>query len=497
MSFFYSVNVNSDVGRSPKRCVGRYKEALGHIVENPNATSINQLSSVAKRVRANTFKREVITVEQHHSPDSANPSSNLSQPTPPPSATLLKPASLLWQRSMPILCMLLGAGLVSGGHYLSSNPAPWLNRSAIAQTAPISPDTASTQSLSGEPSANAPSDTANFVSEVVKSTGGAVVRIDASRTVTRSIPRQFSDPALRQFFGNRVPLPPSTQVEEGVGSGFILDKDGHILTNAHVVDGADKVTVTLTDSRTFEGEVLGTDPITDVAVIKIVADDLPTVTLGDSEKLEPGQWAIAIGNPLGLDNTVTVGIVSATGRSSGEVGIPEKRVNFIQTDTAINPGNSGGPLLNAKGEVIGMNTAIIQGAQSIGFAIPINAAQDLAKQLIATGNVEHPYIGIQMTPLTADFKTQINQDPNSGLTLNADKGLFIVQVAPNSPAAAAGLRAGDVITQLGNTPVETVEEIQQWIKAKSVGSKVPVTIERNQSTVTLDVSLGQLPSSRS
>ena len=401
-------------------------------------------------------------------------------------------ASLLWQRSMPILCMLLGAGLVSGGNYLSSNPAPWFNSSAIAQTSPIAPDDVTADKAMGRSS-----DQSNFVSEVVKATGGAVVRIDASRTVTQRIPRQFNDPALRQFFGDRVPFPPSTQIQEGVGSGFILDKDGHILTNAHVVDGADKVTVTLTDSRTFEGEVLGTDPITDVAVIKIVADDLPTVELGDSEKLDPGQWAIAIGNPLGLDNTVTVGIVSATGRSSGEVGIPEKRVNFIQTDTAINPGNSGGPLLNAKGEVIGMNTAIIQGAQSIGFAIPINAVQTLAKQLIATGRVEHPYIGIQMTPLTADFKTQINQDPNSGLTLNTDKGLFIVQVAPNSPAAAAGLRAGDVILELGDKPVETVEEIQQWVNSKSVGSQVPLTVERNQSTIELEVSLGQLPTPRS
>ncbi|MEM9217083.1 MAG: HhoA/HhoB/HtrA family serine endopeptidase [Cyanobacteria bacterium P01_F01_bin.150] len=436
----------------------------------------------------------------HHSPEPHPSSTKSSMNTSmqhSTTATSNKPASLLWQRSMPILCMLLGAGLVSGGNYLANNPAPWFNNSAIAQTSPITPnaETADESSVGQSPDlSSAPS---NFVSDVVKATGGAVVRIDASRTVTQRLPRQFNDPALRRFFGDRIPFPPSTQIQEGVGSGFILDKEGHILTNAHVVDGADKVTVTLTDSRSFEGEVLGSDPITDVAVIKISAEDLPTVKLGDSEKLEPGQWAIAIGNPLGLDNTVTVGIVSATGRSSGEVGIPEKRVNFIQTDTAINPGNSGGPLLNAKGEVIGMNTAIIQGAQSIGFAIPINAVQDLAQQLISSGSVEHPYIGIQMTPLTAEFKAQINQDPNSGLTLNADKGLFIVQVVPNSPAAKAGLRAGDVITKLGDESVETVEEIQQWLKLKSVGSKAPLTLERNQSIIELEVSLGQLPTPRS
>lgn len=403
---------------------------------------------------------------------------------------------------MPLICMLLGAGLVSSGHYLAANPLPW-NELAIAQPpAPTQLPHAtppeldrSTQVDPVVPAVPSPNPT-NFVSDVVKLTGGAVVRIDASRMVASPGfrgTRRFDDPALRQYFGHSVPIPPSTQIREGVGSGFILDEEGHILTNAHVVDGAEQVTVTLTDSRTFEGEVLGTDPVTDIAVIKIVAEDLPTVKLGDSDSLEPGQWAIAIGNPLGLDNTVTVGIVSATGRTSREVGIPEKRVNFVQTDTAINPGNSGGPLLNANGEVIGVNTAIIQDAQSIGFAIPINLAKSIADQLMATGVAEHPYIGIQMTQLTPDFRDQLNRDPSSNLRVRSDRGLFIVQVVPGSPAERAGLKAGDVIIQVGDETVETIESVQQWLALQSVGSAVPLTVERNQATLQLDVVLAPLP----
>lgn len=199
------------------------------------------------------------------------------------------------------------------------------------------------------------------------------MRIDASKTVTSQTPDVFNDPFFRQFFGSELPTPPGKQIERGTGSGFIIGADGRILTNAHVVDGADTVTVTLKDGRTFKGKVLGEDSVTDVAVVKIQANQLPTVALGKSDQLKLGEWAIAIGNPLGLDNTVTTGIISATGRSSSAVGVPDQRVSFIQTDAAINPGNSGGPLLNQRGEVIGMNTAIIQGAQGLGFAIPIDS----------------------------------------------------------------------------------------------------------------------------
>jgi len=231
----------------------------------------------------------------------------------------------------------------------------------------------------------------NFIAEAVSKTGPAVVRIDATRQVVSSVLETMPAPLMR-FFGDRFPR--RERLARGTGSGFLLSRDGNIITNAHVVAGSEVVDVTLKDGRHFAGEVLGIDPVTDVAVVKIAASDLPTVQLGSSADLVPGQWAIAIGNPLGLDNTVTAGIISATGRSSSQVGVPDKRVRFIQTDAAINPGNSGGPLLNARGEVIGMNTAIRTDAQGLGFAIPIETAQRIAAQLFARGEVWHPFLGI-------------------------------------------------------------------------------------------------------
>lgn len=207
----------------------------------------------------------------------------------------------------------------------------------------------------------------NFIADAAEKVGPAVVRIDSSRTLSNRATR----------FRNRV--------VQGVGSGFIIQSDGLILTNAHVVDSADTVTVTLKDGRNYTGQVLGKDELTDVAVVKIQATNLPTVAIGNSDQLKAGEWAIAIGNPLGLDNSVTVGIISATNRSGSDVGAPNRRINFIQTDAAINPGNSGGPLLNQQGQVIGMNTAIIGRAQGLGFAIPINTAQQIARQLITQG----------------------------------------------------------------------------------------------------------------
>ena len=218
---------------------------------------------------------------------------------------------------------------------------------------------------------------ANFIASTAERVGPAVVRINSARTVASSgRPGIFNDPFFREFFGEQgIPEQPRERVERGTGSGFILDANGTILTNAHVVEGADEVTVTFKDGRELRGDVIGEDPLTDVAVIKVEATNLPVVSVGDSDALRPGEWAIAIGNPLGLDNTVTAGIISATGRTSAQIRVPDKRVQFIQTDAAINPGNSGGPLLNERGEVIGVNTAIIGNAQGLGFAIPINRAR--------------------------------------------------------------------------------------------------------------------------
>jgi serine protease Do len=332
----------------------------------------------------------------------------------------------------------------------------------------------------------------NFVTQVVKQVGPAVVRIDASRTIRTQVPEIYRDPFFRQFFGGQLPDIPDRQVQRGTGSGFIFDKQGRIITNAHVVDGADKVNVTLKDGRSFEGKVLGADPLTDVAVIQINANNLPAVSLGNSETLEAGEWAIAIGNPLGLDNTVTTGIISGTGRSSSQVGVADRRVDFIQTDAAINPGNSGGPLLNDRGQVIGINTAIIQNAQGIGFAIPINQAQKIASELIAKGKVDHGYLGIQMASLTPEIKDRLRDSLDFQIS-DTDKGVLIVRVMRNSPAAQVGLKPGDIIETINGQTITSPDAVQQAVEKAGVGANLPVNIRRNGKTNNLNIQIASLP----
>ncbi|BAZ48076.1 peptidase S1 and S6 chymotrypsin/Hap [Nostoc sp. NIES-4103] len=390
--------------------------------------------------------------------------------------------STSWKKAAAsVSLVLLGSGMTLAGGYLAghhqqlSESASNLAVSRVNAAPPL-------------PVATDP----NFVIQVVQKVGPAVVRINSSRTVRSRIPEEFNDPFFRRFFGSQLPEG-RQRVEQGTGSGFIISGDGRILTNAHVVDGADTVTVTLKDGRSFQGKVLGKDELTDVAVVKIQANNLPAVTLGNSDQLQAGEWAIAIGNPLGLDNTVTTGIISATGRSSNQIGAPDKRVEYIQTDAAINPGNSGGPLLNSRGEVIGMNTAIIQGAQGLGFAIPISTAQRISNQLIATGKVQHPYLGIQMVGLTPQLKQNINSDPNSGLSVNEDKGVLVVKVIPNSPAAKAGVRAGDVIKKLNGELVTDANSVQKAVENSQVGSNLRLELSRNGQNVNLAVQPGAFP----
>lgn len=264
-----------------------------------------------------------------------------------------------------------------------------------------------------------------------------------------------------------------------------------------MVDGANRVRVTLKDGRTFEGQVLGQDRLTDVAVVKVNANNLPVVRLGNSDHLRPGEWAIAIGNPLGLDNTVTAGIISATGRSSGDIGVPDKRVGFIQTDAAINPGNSGGPLLNQRGEVIGMNTAIIGGAQGLGFAIPINTAQRIANQLIANGRVDHPFLGIRMANLTPEMQQRLNANPNSPVRVQESSGVLIFQVLPNSPAARAGLQPGDVIRRINGQNITKADQVQQMVESTGIGRTMELEVRRSGQTVTVAVQPAPLPAQAS
>jgi len=384
-----------------------------------------------------------------------------------------------------ITLMLLGSTLtLVGTQVLSRSPNLSTSTQQTSTTVSALPSSATAPLV--------PTSNDSFVSQVVQNVGPAVVRIDASRIVTQQVPDVFNDPFFRRFFGGATPMPQEREVR-GSGSGFIINEEGMILTNAHVIEGTDIVDVTLKDGRTLEGKVLGTDPVTDVAVVKIEGENLPTVKLGNSDTLQPGEWAIAIGNPLGLDNTVTVGIISATGRSSAQVGIPDKRVSFIQTDAAINPGNSGGPLLNQNGEVIGINTAIIQGAQGLGFSIPINTAQNIADQLVSKGQVDHPYLGIQMVTLTPDLQKEINQNPNSGFRISAEQGVLIVQVMPESPAAQAGIRAGDVITEIDGKPMREATEIQQAVQNTQVGSSLNVLIRRGDRSLPLTVRPGVFP----
>ncbi len=336
----------------------------------------------------------------------------------------------------------------------------------------------------------------NFVVKVVQKIGGAVVRIDSSRTVTSRVPDEFNDPFFRRFFGNAIPSEPRQRVERGSGSGFIIDSSGRILTNSHVVDGADAVTVTLKDGRTFDGKVLGEDPVTDVAVIKIDANNLPILALGDSDALQPGEAVIAIGNPLGLNNTVTSGIISATGRSGSDIGASDKRVDYLQTDAAINPGNSGGPLLNDRGQVIGMNTAIIRGAQGLGFAIPINTVQGIAQELIKNGKVDHPYLGIQMVTLTPEIKERINDRGGDRLSVAVDKGVLLIDIVPRSPASLAGLRAGDVIQSINNQPVTTIEEVQKLVETSKINSPLQIQVNRNGQIAPIIVTPAPLPMQR-
>ncbi len=334
------------------------------------------------------------------------------------------------------------------------------------------------------------SDSNNFVTAVVERVEGAVVQVNVSRAMGGDIPA-----ALRPFLGRPQGGSPQS-VLRGIGSGFVIssaNSTGQIITNAHVVDNADMVTVSFQDGRILEGKVLGKDLVTDVAVIEVRGDNLPVVSVGDSDKVRQGQWAIAIGNPLGLQETVTVGVISGTERSSADIGVPDKRVGFIQTDAAINPGNSGGPLLNAQGEVIGVNTAIIRGTQGLGFAIPINTAQSVARQLIATGTVQHPYIGVQMVALTPQVKQFVNQAPNSKIRVEEDNGILVVQVGKGTPAAKAGLRAGDVISEVNQQPMNKVNILQRLVDQVGVNGQLDVTVKRNDLLVALKISPEQLP----
>ena len=395
---------------------------------------------------------------------------------------MMTKSSIIKQATSSLSLVLLGSGIALGGNYLINSPQSFAKEgteSTVEQKTVAQKDNVAIAVPQ------------NYVSSVVNRVGDSVVRIDASRKVATNVPAAFNDPFFRQFFGSQMPNIPNEQIQQGMGSGFVVSSDGLILTNAHVVEGSDRVKVTLKDGQTYEGKVMGTDSLTDVAVIKIEAEELPAVTFADSDSLQPGEWAIAIGNPLGLDNTVTTGIVSATGRTSSQVGVADKLVSFIQTDAAINPGNSGGPLLNAKGEVIGINTAIIQNAQGLGFAIPVNSARDIAEELIAKGKVDHPFLGIQMAAITPELKQELSRQKS--LNVDAEAGILIISVVPDSPADRAGLKSGDIIKSVEGVEMTKADQVQQAVAKTDVGEKLNLGLLRDEKQLEQKVTVGVLP----
>jgi serine protease Do len=306
-----------------------------------------------------------------------------------------------------------------------------------------------------------------FVS-LVKAVTPSVVNI--STIGKKKLVRPFfeASPFFEDFFGDRGGRPQYRR-EHSLGSGFIINKEGYIVTNDHVVRDAETIQVKLSNESVYSGKVIGSDPKTDIAVIKIDAKEpLPAAVFGDSNKLQVGQWAIAIGNPFGLDRTVTVGVISATGRSN--MGI-ETYEDFIQTDASINPGNSGGPLLNIYGEVIGINTAIVAAGQGIGFAIPVNMAKQVVSQLISKGNVSRGWLGVSIQTVTEEMARSFG--------LPRAYGALVNDVVAGGPAAKAGILQGDVITGFAGNTVKDVRQLQRQVGETAVGKRVEVELYRN------------------
>jgi len=384
--------------------------------------------------------------------------------------------------------MLLFVGVFMGivvGLVLSAN-MNWMNRVvaanapvALGSNEPVSQELAGLQSLSKA-----------FVA-VAKQSNPAVVTINSKKTVKQRYTNPFmNDPFFRQFF--QVPED-RDMVMRGLGSGVIVNPDGYILTNNHVIADMDEITVTI-DRTEHEAKVIGKDPASDVAVIKIDKKGLPTIKLGNSDNLEVGEWVLAIGNPFSdvLEKSVTAGIVSAKGRSLGS-GLGNGQLkfqDFIQTDAAINPGNSGGALVNLRGELVGINTAIIgQANVGIGFAIPINLAKSVMEQLIATGKVRRGYLGVQIG--------EVDEEMAESTGLDKPKGAYVQSVVKGGPADKAGIREDDIILKIKDTDINTRDQLTAYVASLPPDSKVDAMIWRNKEAKTLTVELGERPAEES
>jgi len=327
----------------------------------------------------------------------------------------------------------------------------------------------------------------NPVKKIAKELSPAVVNIDVEALVTQSFGGfggLEEDPFFRRFFGEEFRRFQRQIPMKGRGSGFIVSKEGEILTNNHVIEGADKITVTLSSGKTYEAKIVGKDPTFDLAIIKIESDDeFPVIEMGDSDAIEVGDWVVAIGNPFGLEHTVTVGVISAKNRS-----IHAQNINFdgfLQTDAAINPGNSGGPLIGFDGKVVGVNTAIVPFAQGLGFAVPINMAKQIINDLVEFGTVKRGYLGVSVQNLSKEFI--------EAFELESEEGVVISDVLTGEAAEKAGIQRGDVITHVNGENVKNVNSFVNMIRSFAPNTKIKLDIIRDKKALSLEVELGLMP----
>ena len=323
-----------------------------------------------------------------------------------------------------------------------------------------------------------------LIADIVDKTSPAVVMIQTTvQTKGRSSDPFFNDPFFRDFFGGRVPMDNGARISKGMGSGFIISKEGYILTNQHVVDGASTIEVTMSGKdKPIPATLVGSDAELDLAVLQITgAKDLPTLELGDSDTVRVGEWAIAIGNPQGLDHTVTVGVISAKGRP---IAVQDKQYkNLLQTDASINPGNSGGPLLNTRGQVIGINTAVNASAQGIGFAIPTSTVRPVLDTLISQGKITRPWLGVYIQSL--------NKELADYLKLDMIEGVLITSVVEGGPASAAGLTQGDVITEIDKNKIASAGDLTSQVEKLKPGQKVVAVVYREGKKLPVDIIIGE------
>ena len=333
----------------------------------------------------------------------------------------------------------------------------------------------------------------SFVADVAEKVSESVVRIDIEREIqAEEFESDLLDPLLRDLLGDLGTVP---QKERGQGSGVVIDSSGLILTNAHVVERVGDVIITFQNGDQIDGKVVGTDQITDLALVKIKEiSNLKSAKLGNSEDIKVGDWAIALGTPYGLESTVTLGIVSSLHRDINSLGFSDKRLDLIQTDAAINPGNSGGPLINSNGEVIGINTLVRSGpGAGLGFAIPINLASKVTDQLLSNGEVIHPYLGAQLVLLNERIAKEHNQDPNALIFLPERSGALVQSVIPQSPAEEGGLRRGDLVINAQGNEISDPKSLLMQVENARIGEPFKLEVLRNNKEINLSIKPAALP----